>query len=123
MATPPLTLILASASPARLATLQAAGIDPQVLVTGVDEDAVLAGALAAKPDLPPAGQVLALARAKAAAAAPLAPAGALVLGCDSMLELDGAVLGKPDSPAEAAARIRAQSGRDAVLHTGHWLIR
>jgi septum formation protein len=116
-------LILASASPARRATLQAAGIDPTVLVTGVDEDAVLEAGLAARPDLPPAGQVLVLAKAKALAALPQAPAGSLVLGCDSMLELDGEMLGKPAGPEDAARRIRQQSGRDAVLHTGHWLAR
>ncbi|MDR1441975.1 MAG: Maf family nucleotide pyrophosphatase [Bifidobacteriaceae bacterium] len=114
-------LILASASPARLATLRAAGIDPTVLATGIDEEAVLADAKAASPGLGPAGQVLALARAKAEAAAPSAPPKALVLGCDSMLELDGEVLGKPTGPPDAARRIRQQSGRRATLHTGHWL--
>ncbi|MDR0592350.1 MAG: Maf family nucleotide pyrophosphatase [Bifidobacteriaceae bacterium] len=116
-------LVLASGSPARLATLRAAGIDPIVLVADVDEPAALAAALAARPDLSPAGQVLALARAKAEAVLAAAPAGALVLGCDSMLELDGQVLGKPAGPAEAKLRIRQQSGRQAVLHTGHWLAR
>ncbi|MDR3107784.1 MAG: Maf family nucleotide pyrophosphatase [Bifidobacteriaceae bacterium] len=114
-------LVLASASPARLATLRAAGINPVVLVAGVDEAAVLARALAADPALDPAGQVLVLARAKAEAAAPLAPADALVLGCDSMLELDGEALGKPTGPADAKRRIRQQAGRAAVLRTGHWL--
>jgi septum formation protein len=113
---------LASASPARLATLQAAGIDPLVQVSDLDEAAVLAGALARDPALAPAGQVTALARAKAEAAAPLAPPGALVLGCDSMLELDGEVLGKPRDAADARRRIRQQSGRAGVLHTGHWLL-
>jgi len=116
-------LILASASPARLATLTAAGIDPLVEVSNVDEAAVLATALQAEPDLPPAGQVLALARAKAADVARRAgPRGGIVLGCDSMLELDGEVLGKPLDAADAERRITQQSGRSAVLHTGHWLI-
>ncbi|MDR1186413.1 MAG: Maf family nucleotide pyrophosphatase [Bifidobacteriaceae bacterium] len=115
-------LVLASVSPARLATLKAAGIDPTVIVEGVDEDAVLAGAKAATPGIEPAEQVLVLARAKAEAAAPAAAPGALVLGCDSMLELDGEVLGKPAGPEDAKRRIRQQSGREAVLHTGHWLL-
>jgi septum formation protein len=115
-------LVLASASPARLATLRAAGINPLVAPTDIDEPAVLAAALARDPSLPPAAQVTVLARAKAEAAAASAPADAFVLGCDSMLELDGEILGKPRDAADAARRIRQQSGRQAVLHTGHWLI-
>lgn len=113
-------LVLASASPARLATLRSAGISPLVQVTHVDEDAVLA---AARP-LAPAEAVLTLARAKAehAAAHPVVH-GDLVLGCDSMLELDGEVLGKPRDAAEARGRWRAMRGRSGVLHTGHWLVR
>ncbi|MDR2564658.1 MAG: Maf family nucleotide pyrophosphatase [Bifidobacteriaceae bacterium] len=119
--TVPISLVLASASPARLTTLRAAGIDPMVLIANVDEQAVLSAALATRPGLSPADQVLVLARAKAEAAASAAPPGAFVLGCDSMLELDGEVLGKPTGPADAKARIRQQAGREAVLHTGHWL--
>ncbi|MDR3201585.1 MAG: Maf family nucleotide pyrophosphatase [Bifidobacteriaceae bacterium] len=132
-------LILASASPARRATLAAAGLDPIVQVSEVDEAAALTAALTARPDLPPAGQVLALARAKARsvataraatarAAAHAAPhpvphaAGEVVIGCDSMAEIDGRVLGKPGNAREAARRIAEQSGRTVLLHTGHWLI-
>jgi septum formation protein len=111
------TLVLASASPARLATLRAAGVEPRVAVSAVDEPAVLAAA----GDVPPAEAVLLLARAKARDVAP-AHAGTLVLGCDSMLELDGEVLGKPADAAEAVARWRAMRGRSGRLHTGHWLV-
>lgn len=111
------TLVLASASPARLATLRAAGIEPTVAVSAVDEPAVLAAA----GDVPPAEAVLLLARAKARDVAP-GHAGALVLGCDSMLELDGRVLGKPADAADAAARWREMRGRSGRLHTGHWLV-
>lgn len=111
------TLVLASASPARLATLRAAGIEPTVAVSAVDEPAVLA---AAGP-VAPAEAVLLLARAKARDVAPAHP-GALVLGCDSMLELDGEVLGKPADADEATARWRAMRGRAGLLHTGHWLV-
>jgi septum formation protein len=111
------TLVLASASPARLATLRSAGIEPRVAVSDVDEPAVLA---AAGP-VPPAEAVLLLARAKARDVAPAHP-GALVLGCDSMLELDGEVLGKPADAAEAVERWRAMRGRSGRLHTGHWLV-
>ncbi|WP_147795886.1 nucleoside triphosphate pyrophosphatase [Cellulomonas sp. Y8] len=111
------TLVLASASPARLATLRAAGIEPTVAVSSVDEPAVLVAA----GDVPPAEAVLLLARAKARDVAP-GHAGSLVLGCDSMLELDGQVLGKPADAADAAARWRAMRGRSGRLHTGHWLV-
>ncbi|MEN1975851.1 Maf family protein [Cellulomonas sp. P4] len=111
------TLVLASASPARLATLRAAGIEPAVAVSAVDEPAVLASA----GPVAPAEAVLLLARAKARDVAPAHP-GALVLGCDSMLELDGEVLGKPADAAEATARWRAMRGRAGLLHTGHWLV-
>jgi septum formation protein len=114
-------LILASASPARLATLRSAGIEPEVRVSGVDEDAVLAGAGDQAPD----AVVRLLARAKAEDVARLVgdvPDGAVVLGCDSLLELDGERYGKPADAAEAVARWRAMRGRSGVLHTGHWLV-
>ncbi|MDR1393916.1 MAG: Maf family nucleotide pyrophosphatase [Bifidobacteriaceae bacterium] len=117
-------LVLASASPARLATLQAAGIDPIVRLAPVDEAAILAAALAREPGLLPAAQVTVLARAKAEAVAadPTIAAEDFILGCDSMLELDGEVLGKPRDAEDAARRIRQQAGRTGLLHTGHWLI-
>jgi len=111
-------LVLASASPARLTTLRAAGIEPAVQVSDVDEDAVLD---ALPEGTPPADQVLQLARAKALDVAGRAT-GDLVLGCDSMLELAGQVHGKPADAAEAAQRWRRMRGRSGVLHTGHWLI-
>ncbi len=108
-------LVLASASPARLATLRAAGIDPQVIVSGVDESRL--------DGLPPAELALQLAELKCAAVATRddLPTEALVLGCDSVLELDGAALGKPASAADAVERWRAMRGRSGVLHTGHCL--
>jgi septum formation protein len=110
-------IVLASASAARLAVLRAAGLEPEVMVSGVDETAFRA----AKPaEL--AGQ---LAQAKAAAVAAGLPdrlAGGLVIGCDSLLDLDGRALGKPASAAEAAARWREMSGRSGTLVTGHCVI-
>ncbi|MGC5629594.1 Maf family protein [Georgenia sp. Z1344] len=130
-----LRLLLASASPARTATLTAAEIVHDVQVSDVDEPAVLeaqarAAAEAGAPPLSPADQVLALARSKAEdVAGHLAPAPGervLVLGCDSMLEADlGAgveVVGKPGDPETATRRWRAMRGGTGVLHTGHWLV-
>jgi septum formation protein len=108
-------LVLASASPARLQTLRNAGLDPLVLVSGVDEDQL--------DGLPPAELALQLAELKCAtvAAREDLPADAVVLGCDSVLELDGQALGKPHDPEEATRRWKEMRGRTGVLHTGHCL--
>jgi septum formation protein len=110
-------LVLASGSPARLATLRAAGLDPAVLTSGVDEDAVAATLAYATP----AEVAVALSAAKCAAAAAVLRASAptLVVGCDSLLELDGERYGKPAGAAAAAALWRRMRGRTGVLHTGH----
>ncbi|MFE4527336.1 nucleoside triphosphate pyrophosphatase [Streptomyces anulatus] len=108
-------LVLASASPARLGLLRQAGFAPEVIVSGVDEDALSAPT--------PAELALVLARAKAAAVAERPEAaGALVIGCDSVLELDGEALGKPADAEEAAARWKSMRGRSGVLQTGHSVI-
>lgn len=118
------TFVLASASPARRSVLQAAGLAPVVRVSGVDEDAVL-DALAGSP---PADRILALARAKAQAVvddpeADLPDDDLVVLGCDSMLLLDGILQGKPADSAQARERWTAMAGRTGDLLTGHWLVR
>jgi len=130
-------LLLASASPARRSTLAAAGIDALVAVSGVDEEAVLAEAAVRFGVLEAADAVLVLANAKAQWVVEHRPALAgqtpadddiesagdlVVVGCDSMLELDGEIWGKPADAAEATERWRSMRGRSAVLHTGHWLI-
>jgi nucleoside triphosphate pyrophosphatase len=108
-------LILASSSSARLATLRAAGVDPEVVVSGVDESGPGASAPAAR------AQELAGRKARAVARLPRA-AGALVLGCDSLLELDGVAYGKPRNADDAVGRWMAMRGRTGILHTGHHLI-
>jgi len=111
--------VLASASPARLRTLRSAGLAPEVIVSGVDEDAITAGTARELV------QLLADAKAEAVAgslAGAVADGPALVLGCDSLLEFEGVALGKPADRAEAEARWRRMRGGRGVLHTGHCLI-
>jgi len=117
------SLVLASASPARLLLLRSSGIEPQVVVSAVDEAAVEATARQRDPHLSPARLAQLLAEAKGEVVAAQAPAGAeLVLACDSVLEVDGRVHGKPGTPEVALQRWREVRGRSAVLHTGHHLV-
>ncbi|MEU2874557.1 nucleoside triphosphate pyrophosphatase [Streptomyces olivoreticuli] len=108
-------LVLASQSPARLGLLRTAGLAPEVIVSGVDEDAITA------PTPAELARVLAEAKAEAVAARAEA-AGALVVGCDSVLELDGLALGKPVDAEDATARWKSMRGRSGVLRTGHCVI-
>ena len=117
-------LVLASASPARLRTLRMAGVEPEVVVSGVDESSVESS--------DPRELCATLARLKAVAVAgqikrEAPPAGAdgrptFVLGCDSVLEFAGEVLGKPADGPDAVRRWQRMRGSSGVLHTGHCLI-
>ena len=120
--TTPIRLVLASASPARRALLRQAGIEPTICVSDVDEAAVEAAAREAYGDLGPGDVALLLARAKAAAVADELDGDQVVIGCDSVLEVDGAVYGKPASAEEAISRWRLMRGGSGILHTGHWLV-
>ena len=106
--------VLASASPARLKTLRGAGVEPEVIVSGVDEDHITAET--------PGELARLLATLKARAVVASLDDHATVLGCDSVLEFDGVAYGKPDTPEVARERLRSMRGRSGVLHTGHCLI-
>ena len=105
--------ILASGSLGRLRLLREAGIDAEAVVSGVDETV--------EEKLDTAALVQALADRKASAVAACRPA-ALVLGCDSLLDLDGVALGKPESAEQAVSMWRRLAGREGTLLTGHCLI-
>jgi septum formation protein len=105
--------VLASSSPARLKTLRNAGVEPEVIVSGVDEDNVTAES--------PGELARTLAVLKARAVVSTLTDHATVLGCDSVLEIDGLAYGKPGTPDVARERLRMMSGRTGILHTGHCL--
>jgi septum formation protein len=112
--------VLASASPARLRTLRAAGLDPEVVVSGVDESIVESSNAVTL--------CATLARLKAEAVGTRLrhherwPGRTLVLGCDSVLEFDGEIFGKPVDDADAVKRWQRMRGNAGTLHTGHCLI-
>ncbi|QUR66597.1 Maf family protein [Mycobacterium spongiae] len=117
-------LVLASASPGRLKVLRQAGIDPLVIVSGVDEDAVTA---TLGSDAAPADVVCALAQAKAQQVLPhvddAISADCVVVGGDSMLYLNGTLCGKPRSVADARRQWHAMAGCAGQLYTGHCVVR
>ncbi|MBI1351127.1 MAG: septum formation inhibitor Maf [Actinomycetales bacterium] len=114
-------IVLASQSPGRLFVLRNAGVTPHVHVSHVDEEVIEA----AMPDATPAELCLALARAKAEAVAVpyAADPEAIVVGCDSVFDVDGQAFSKPDSPEQAWERWGLMMGRSGTLRTGHWVIR
>jgi septum formation protein len=117
-------VVLGSASPGRLKVLRQAGVDPLVVVSGVDEDLVTAGL---GSDASPGEVVCALATAKAEQVAgeldSAVTADCVVIGCDSMLHIDGRLCGKPASADAAASQWGLMGGRSGQLHTGHCLLR
>jgi nucleoside triphosphate pyrophosphatase len=117
-------VVLGSASPGRLKVLRQAGIDPLVVVSGVDEEAVIADLA---PDVSPGDVVCALAQAKAEQVATtldnMVATDCVVIGCDSMLYIDDQLVGKPGSADAARSQWRSMSGRSGQLYTGHCLLR
>jgi septum formation protein len=106
-------VVLASSSPARLAVLRGAGLDPEVIVSGVDEDAY---------ESPTTRDLVGLLAGEKARAVAAGLDDGLVIGCDSMLDLDGRAYGKPVGPDEAIAQWREMSGKTGTLFTGHCVI-
>jgi septum formation protein len=115
-------LVLASRSPARLKVLRNAGVEPSVLVSHVDEDAIAASI----PDATPAELALRLAQEKARVVAAglnaIDSRDVVVVGCDSVFDLDGTAFGKPADANQAKERWKLMANRSGVLRTGHWLI-
>lgn len=107
-------LVLASTSPARLATLRSAGLDPEPIAPLVDEQAC--------PLTDPAALAAELARLKAEAVFTRLDGDVIVVGCDTLLEHEGQAFGKPGSASVAAERLRRLRGRSSVLVTGHHVI-
>jgi septum formation protein len=117
-------LVLGSASTGRLRVLRQAGVEPLVVVSGVDEDAIIAGL---GPKAAPGEVVGSLAEAKADHVATVLDAAiaadCVVIGCDSMLYIDGRLAGKPASTDAARREWQSMAGRSGQLHTGHCLVR
>lgn len=120
-------IVLASSSPSRLSVLRSAGVEPLVLVPGVDEDAAVAELHSRIPDPTPAQTVCHLAAVKSQAVLDQygrpdddrIPAGSVVIAADSMLLLDGELQGKPHTVERTVQRWQAQRGKSATLITGH----
>ena len=109
-------IVLASQSASRRRLLEGAGISPLIKVSNVDEETDFFKAMA------PADMVIALAVTKAHTVREQIDFPAIIIGCDSTFDVDGASFGKPGSPEIARERALAISGRSGLLHTGHCVI-
>ena len=109
-------IVLASASPSRLRLLTSVGVNPRVVVSGVNEED------SAYSQLSPRELVISLAIVKAHTVKKSVDYPAIIIGCDSTFEFDGESLGKPGSADQAIARAKRLRGKSGVLHTGHCFI-
>jgi septum formation protein len=108
-----MNFVLASASPARRKLLQTVGINPIICQSNFDESQIQL------EDTVQLVQTLAQCKAEAVAQQ---FENALILGCDSILAVNGQIYGKPDSAQEAIARWQTMRGNRGLLYTGHVLI-
>jgi septum formation protein len=109
-------VVLASGSPSRHRLLQSCGINPTIIISGVDEE---------DPDLislPPSELVLALAILKAHFVRPQVGKNHLIIGCDSTFEFQGESLGKPLTIDNAIYQCKRLRNNFGFLHTGHCII-
>lgn len=109
-------IVLASASPSRSRLLKSAGITPEIIVSGVDEES------SEYSELSPRELVVALAIVKAHTVRTMIDFPAIIIGCDSTFEFEGKSLGKPITPEVAMARAQMLSGKSGTLYTGHCII-
>lgn len=110
------TVVLASASPSRHRLLTSVGLNPTIVVSGVDEEDPVYSQLS------PRELVIALAIVKAHTVRSMIDYPAVIVGCDSTFEFEGESLGKPETPENAIARARRLRGKSGILHTGHCFI-
>lgn len=106
-------LVLASSSPSRKMLLEQAGLTFEVVVSGVDETV--------PPDYTPAQTVETLARRKGEAVLPLQPEKPII-AADSVVSIDGLILGKPKDDEAAKDTLRRLSGRTHEIFTGVCLL-
>lgn len=109
-------IILASSSPSRLRLLESAGVKPEVIVSGIDEESPEFNSLS------PSDLVIKLASLKANSVKSRAPINSLIIGCDSTFDFNGKSLGKPLNRENAIERSKLLSGKFGYLHTGHCII-
>jgi septum formation protein len=109
-------IVLASQSTSRKRLLVDAGLNPEIIVSHVDEETDFFNAMT------PADMVIALAISKAHTVREMIDYPAIIIGCDSTFDVDGISFGKPGTPEIARERARAISGRSGLLHTGHCII-
>lgn len=109
-------LILASQSPSRKRLLEGAGLNPEVIVSNVDEETEHFNSMS------PKDMVIALAITKAHTVRESVNENALIVACDSTFEFEGESFGKPATAKIAIERAKRLSGKTGLLHTGHCII-
>lgn len=107
-------VVLASKSPARLAVLRGAGIEPEVMVSGFDESQIL--------DSSPTRLASRLAQFKGDSVAPALSGNVVLIACDTVLEFEGKAYGKPGTKEAVRSLWRKMRAREGLIHTGHYVL-